>query len=455
MELVGYHTSQKEIRDIYQSIYLLQRAPGLPSCGNQLRRKAIQDILSSLKDWLHRCGHPASTRDLELQEEKWFRLNQQELYKEGLRAAHQRALDTTEALKSDIERLSWRGRERSWTHSRTHSWTYSQSRSCSGSRSWSRSHSRAHSQNCSQGSTQSVCPRSPDRPLPGRRVTFRNPEVEMSPEGDIADYSMEPSVLDVEMWMEWQAQQLGTPTWWTELKAILGIKDPWKLTQKIRASFYIPKVRMRALLEPEYTVPPAPKSLNRNAFLPDELSYQDVQQQLALLTIAYARSLQHWAEKLSPPRTPDLRPLAGSVVKLWEAVREHVTFNHWNVVWGLGATNLESISHWPQTTIFSHALSLLGKEQEFRKASTHTASPLTEEVMAKCTAPPTRTERENPYLLVVTASVGQLNLGPGGNNARRPAAEGNTFQNPQMAATFAAPTRVVCYGGTTIKELNK
>ena len=30
MELVGYHMSQKEIRDVYQSIYLLQGAPGLP-----------------------------------------------------------------------------------------------------------------------------------------------------------------------------------------------------------------------------------------------------------------------------------------------------------------------------------------------------------------------------------------------------------------------------------------
>ena len=30
MELVGYNTSKKEIRDIYQSVYLLWRAPGLP-----------------------------------------------------------------------------------------------------------------------------------------------------------------------------------------------------------------------------------------------------------------------------------------------------------------------------------------------------------------------------------------------------------------------------------------
>ena len=85
---------------------------------------------------------------------------------------------------------------------------------------------------------------------------------------------------------------------------------------------------MRALLEPEYTAPPTPRSLNRNVFLPDELSYQDVQQQLVLLMIAYARSLQYWAEKQGLLRSPDLCPLAGSVVELQEAVREHVTFNH-------------------------------------------------------------------------------------------------------------------------------
>ena len=48
----------------------------------------------------------------------------------------------------------------------------------------------------------------------------------MSPERDIGDYLTEPSVSDVETWLEWQARQLGTPTWWTELKAILGIREP-------------------------------------------------------------------------------------------------------------------------------------------------------------------------------------------------------------------------------------
>ena len=120
-------------------------------------------------------------------------------------------------------------------------------------------------------------------------MTCREPEVEPDSEGSVEDYSLEPSVSDVETWLEWQAQQLGTPAWWSELEAISGVKDLQKLTCKIRASFYIPEVRMRAFLEQEYTVPSAPKCLNRNAFFPDELSYQDVWQQPTLLTVAYAR----------------------------------------------------------------------------------------------------------------------------------------------------------------------
>ena len=97
---------------------------------------------------------------------------------------------------------------------------------------------------------------------------------------------------------------------------------------------------MRTFLEQEYTVPPAPKCLNRNAFLLDELSYQDIQQQPTLLTVAYTRGLQYWVEKLNPSRSLDFHPLAGSVVELRETVQEHVTFNHWDVVQGLGAIYL-------------------------------------------------------------------------------------------------------------------
>ena len=152
-------------------------------------------------------------------------------------------------------------------------------------------------------------------------------------------------------------QTAGHPTWWMELQAILGRRDPWKLAQKIRASFYIPEVRMKSLLEPGYTAPPALRSLDRNAFLPNDLSYHDMQQKPALLMMVYARSLQYWAEKQSLPRSWDLCPLVESVIELWEMVKEYVTINYLDIIRDLGMTNEESLSHEIQATIFSHVLS--------------------------------------------------------------------------------------------------
>ena len=139
-------------------------------------------------------------------------------------------------------------------------------------------------------------------------------------------------------------------------------------------------------------------------------------------------------------------------------VREHVTFNHWDVYQGLGVMYLGSTSQWPQTILFSHMLSLPVEGQECLETTTHTASPIAEEDVTRCTTPPSGTERENWYLLVITASVGQLNLGPCSNNHKRSTADAhdeNTFWNPWMAATFSGSTREISYGGTTVKELNE
>ena len=67
----------------------------------------IQDIHSSLKDWIHRHEYPAATGEGSKPEEEWWpRPNRQELYEEALRVACQRALDTAKALQDDIEGLS-------------------------------------------------------------------------------------------------------------------------------------------------------------------------------------------------------------------------------------------------------------------------------------------------------------------------------------------------------------
>ena len=174
--------------------------------------------------------------------------------------------------------------------------------------------------------------------------------------------------------------------------------------------------------------------------------------------VAYARGLQYWAEKLNLPESPYLHPLAGSVVELRETVQEHVTFTNWDVVWGLGMIHLGSTSQWPQTTLFSHMLSLPVEGQDFMETTTHTASPIAEKDAARCTTPASGTEQENWYLLVVTASVWQLSLGPSGNNPERPTTDshsGNMFQNPQMAAIFSGSTRAVSYGSATMKELKE
>ena len=99
MELVGYQTSHKEIRDIYHSVYLLRRPLGLSPCGNQWRRRAIHNILSSLTSWLHWHGYPAMTgEDQGSQEEQLPRPSRRESYEEVLREAHQRALKTAKVL---------------------------------------------------------------------------------------------------------------------------------------------------------------------------------------------------------------------------------------------------------------------------------------------------------------------------------------------------------------------
>ena len=69
-------------------------------------------------------------------------------------------------------------------------------------------------------------------------------------------------------------------------------------------------------------------------------------------------------------------------------------------------------------------------KEHVRRATTYATSPVAERDMAKCIASPARTERENPCLLFVTASVVWLNLGPGGDTARRPTTEGNAFLKP-------------------------
>ena len=163
MELMGYQTSHKEIWDIYHSVYLLRRSSGLPPCGSQWRREVIPDILSSLRSQLHWQVYPSAAEGTQGPAGRHgSRSRRRDSYEEALkeiRAACQRALEATEVLKSDIERLSQGMRDAPWTCS--HSCSRSHSRGCS------RSHSRSHPQSCSV----ERWPMSPSSSQQGQRVT--------------------------------------------------------------------------------------------------------------------------------------------------------------------------------------------------------------------------------------------------------------------------------------------
>ena len=169
---------------------------------------------------------------------------------------------------------------------------------------------------------------------------------------------------------------------------------------------------------------PIPKCLNRNAFLPNDLSYQDVWQQLFLLTVAYSRGLQYWVEKLSPPDGSDFCLLAGSVIELREMVKEYIVITNWDLLWDLEKVDPRAMNQLPQTNLSRRVIMPLGDEPNktnigFTEATTQTISLAeTDTEPIRHTTPPVGVEGENQYLLVVTALIGQLSLESASNGIK-------------------------------------
>ena len=146
-------------------------------------------------------------------------------------------------------------------------------------------------------------------------------------------YPPEPSIKNYELWMGWWACQLDTPYWWEELTVIPEGGDVKTLAQKICASFDVPAVQCRALRNQDYTVPLAPKCLRRGMFLPNNLSYQDVQLKAQLSMLAYMQVLQYRAEEANPLASGKPHPLAMSVRWL---IKRYTTFSESDIFEGLG-----------------------------------------------------------------------------------------------------------------------
>ena len=172
------------------------------------------------------------------------------------------------------------------------------------------------------------------------------------------------------------------------------VEIPWK----IRASFYILEVQSRMFPEEGYSTPPAPQSLNRGAYLPDNLTYQDVRQWLTLLTVAYCRCLQNWAEKCNPPRNPDFCPLAESVRELRQAICKFVNITQKDMIKGLEMEGPEGGHQLPPMTIFSCVLNPPANRQEVEESSTKNRA-------IECAPPTLRLEQDDQFVLVITSSM--------------------------------------------------
>ena len=156
---------------------------------------------------------------------------------------------------------------------------------------------------------------------------------------------------------------------------MLGIQDRCKFAWKIRASFNVPEVWLRASLERGNTTPLAPQSLNRTTFHLERLAYQDVRQQPSLLTIAYARCLQHWVEKHNLPRNPDFCPWAECVRELQQTVQEYVDISYQDVMQDLEVEKPGTSCPQPKTTIFSWVLAPPADKQRAVEGPPHPVSP--------------------------------------------------------------------------------
>ena len=97
-------------------------------------------------------------------------------------------------------------------------------------------------------------------PFTQRQETVHPPEMAIAylDIGGRGDYPPEPSIRNIEVWLDWQAHQLNMPHWWMEITAIPDVEKPKRLAQKICTSFSIRVVRCETFPGQEYTAPLPP-----------------------------------------------------------------------------------------------------------------------------------------------------------------------------------------------------
>ena len=231
-------------------------------------------------------------------------------------------------------------------------------------------HPHGHSSSHPQSWSLDRCLRSLSRHQQERRVTFWEPEAEADPEegpyrgalghscrilseisGGVllstqrqetacppgrpmacqdakgrGNYPSQPSIKDVETWLDWWACQMDMPYWWAELTAIPGVEDPRKLTWKFHTSFSILAVRSKVFLGQGYTVP-LPQVSHLECVSPGWPVLSGHVTAAFSLNCGLHPRITVLMKRLNPPADLDFCPLVRSVLGLKERVKEHVVFS--------------------------------------------------------------------------------------------------------------------------------
>ena len=100
-------------------------------------------------------------------------------------------------------------------------------------------------------------------PLPPRRQEVAHPQEVSITHSNVRSggaYPPEPSIRNVEVWLDWWAHQMDTTYWWAELTAIPDVAGPKEVSLKDLCLFFDPwQLRCEAFPDQEYTATPCPQ----------------------------------------------------------------------------------------------------------------------------------------------------------------------------------------------------
>ena len=167
---------------------------------------------------------------------------------------------------------------------------------------------------------------------------------------------LEPPVTEFNQWALWKADRYKTPSCWVELSAVLEVGTTKGWPGRCRPCLDFPgRLRELSMKEASSQAPPAPPCLCQQKFMPSANSIfasRDIREIPQEKAVAYARDLQHWAEKTDLPAGGKPCLLVESMKELREETKCYLSFSDEEVFKGVALpeeVSKEEVCQGPET----------------------------------------------------------------------------------------------------------